>query len=238
MTGGACARGVCWGAGGGSRWNVIAACTASNLGVVPPVPPHPHFLCTASASLQFTPLELEKVYQYTPMLSASRVCLASAAGRSALISGRSKAAAGAAATARSRASPTVLLTHRSLRTSSSSYHLSRSRGGRLAQAVARRRQQASTLSGDKVAPPAATAGGKAAASSENKAVATWLFGTAGAVAVMVTVGGITRMTKSGLSMTDWKIQGSLPPSSEVYIYRVNRSCCVEREQLPSSGIVS
>lgn len=170
------------------------------------------------------------------MLSASRVCLASAAGRSALVSGRSKAAAGAAATARSRASPTVLLTHRSLRTSSSSYHLSRSRGGRLAQAVARRRQQASTLSGDKVASPAATAGGKAAASSENKAVATWLFGTAGAVAVMVTVGGITRMTKSGLSMTDWKIQGSLPPSSEVYIYRVNRSCCVEREQLLSSGM--
>ncbi|CAN0199221.1 unnamed protein product, partial [Ectocarpus sp. 12 AP-2014] len=31
---------------------------------------------------------------------------------------------------------------------------------------------------------------------------------------MVTVGGVTRMTKSGLSMTDWKIQGSLPPSSE------------------------
>ncbi|CAN0225215.1 unnamed protein product [Ectocarpus fasciculatus] len=31
---------------------------------------------------------------------------------------------------------------------------------------------------------------------------------------MVTVGGITRMTKSGLSMTDWKVQGSLPPSSE------------------------
>jgi heme A synthase len=34
----------------------------------------------------------------------------------------------------------------------------------------------------------------------------WLFGTAGAVAVMVTVGGMTRLTKSGLSMTDWKLQ--------------------------------
>lgn len=31
------------------------------------------------------------------------------------------------------------------------------------------------------------------------------------VAGMVTVGGITRITKSGLSMTDWKVQGSLPP---------------------------
>lgn len=51
--------------------------------------------------------------------------------------------------------------------------------------------------------------------SGSKPVAAWLFGTAGAVAVMVTVGGITRMTKSGLSMTDWKVQGSLPPTTEV-----------------------
>ena len=34
------------------------------------------------------------------------------------------------------------------------------------------------------------------------------------VAGMVTVGGITRLTRSGLSMTDWKLQGSLPPMSE------------------------
>jgi cytochrome c oxidase assembly protein subunit 15 len=33
----------------------------------------------------------------------------------------------------------------------------------------------------------------------------------GLVAGMVTVGGITRLTRSGLSMTDWKLQGSLPP---------------------------
>ncbi|CAN0062368.1 unnamed protein product, partial [Ectocarpus sp. 8 AP-2014] len=87
-----------------------------------------------------------------------------------------------------------------------------------AQACGRRQQQqqSSTLSGDKlVEPPTAVVGGKVgAASSKNRAVAAWLFGTAGAVAVMVTVGGITRMTKSGLSMTDWKVQGSLPPSSE------------------------
>ena len=116
------------------------------------------------------------------------------------------------------------MTHRSLRTSSSPYHLSRgSSGRRLAKRVARRRQQASTLSGDKLAPPRATSsfgGDVEVAASQNKAVATWLFGTAGAVAVMVTVGGITRMTKSGLSMTDWKIQGSLPPSSEVF----HRAC--------------
>jgi cytochrome c oxidase assembly protein subunit 15 len=33
----------------------------------------------------------------------------------------------------------------------------------------------------------------------------------GLVAAMVTIGGITRLTRSGLSMTDWKLQGNLPP---------------------------
>ncbi|KAJ1445794.1 COX15/CtaA family [Pelagophyceae sp. CCMP2097] len=33
------------------------------------------------------------------------------------------------------------------------------------------------------------------------------------VAGMVTVGGITRLTKSGLSMTDWKVQGTMPPTT-------------------------
>lgn len=31
---------------------------------------------------------------------------------------------------------------------------------------------------------------------------------------MVTVGGITRLTRSGLSMTDWKVQGTLPPLNQ------------------------
>jgi cytochrome c oxidase assembly protein subunit 15 len=41
----------------------------------------------------------------------------------------------------------------------------------------------------------------------------WFLGTAGLVASMVTIGGITRLTRSGLSMTDWTLQGSLPPMS-------------------------
>lgn len=45
----------------------------------------------------------------------------------------------------------------------------------------------------------------------DKGIAFWLLGTGGLVAGMVTVGGLTRLTKSGLSMTDWKVQGSLPP---------------------------
>jgi len=44
-----------------------------------------------------------------------------------------------------------------------------------------------------------------------KPVAYWLLGMSGLVACMVTIGGVTRLTRSGLSMTDWKIQGSLPP---------------------------
>jgi cytochrome c oxidase assembly protein subunit 15 len=42
----------------------------------------------------------------------------------------------------------------------------------------------------------------------------WFLGTAGLVASMVTIGGITRLTRSGLSMTDWTLQGSLPPISQ------------------------
>mmetsp|Transcript_10960 Transcript_10960/g.11384 ORF Transcript_10960/g.11384 Transcript_10960/m.11384 type:complete len:462 (+) Transcript_10960:54-1439(+) len=48
----------------------------------------------------------------------------------------------------------------------------------------------------------------------SKPVAYWLFGMCGLVAGMVTVGGVTRLTRSGLSMTDWKIQGSLPPMND------------------------
>lgn len=42
-------------------------------------------------------------------------------------------------------------------------------------------------------------------------VAKWILGTSGLVAGMVHIGGVTRLTQSGLSMTDWKPLGSLPP---------------------------
>lgn len=35
----------------------------------------------------------------------------------------------------------------------------------------------------------------------------------GLVAGMVTIGGITRLTRSGLSMTDWTLSGGLPPTT-------------------------
>lgn len=45
----------------------------------------------------------------------------------------------------------------------------------------------------------------------DKWVASWLFGCSGLVFGMVVVGGLTRLTKSGLSMTDWKFSGEKPP---------------------------
>ena len=47
------------------------------------------------------------------------------------------------------------------------------------------------------------------------ALARWLLAVATLVVVMVVVGGITRLTESGLSITEWKpITGALPPLSQ------------------------
>jgi cytochrome c oxidase assembly protein subunit 15 len=45
----------------------------------------------------------------------------------------------------------------------------------------------------------------------DKAVFMWLMGCSGLVAGMVSIGGLTRLTKSGLSITEWKPAGKLPP---------------------------
>jgi len=48
--------------------------------------------------------------------------------------------------------------------------------------------------------------------SSNKTVATWLLVCCALVYVMVVLGGVTRLTGSGLSMVDWKpVTGILPP---------------------------
>ena len=44
------------------------------------------------------------------------------------------------------------------------------------------------------------------------AIANWLLFVAGLVSLMVVVGGITRLTESGLSITEWNpIRGAIPP---------------------------
>ena len=47
------------------------------------------------------------------------------------------------------------------------------------------------------------------------ALARWLLAVAGLVFVMVVVGGITRLTESGLSITEWKpLSGAIPPLTQ------------------------
>lgn len=46
-------------------------------------------------------------------------------------------------------------------------------------------------------------------------VAAWLFVIAGLIVAMIVVGGLTRLTDSGLSITEWKpVTGAVPPLSE------------------------
>ena len=52
-------------------------------------------------------------------------------------------------------------------------------------------------------------------------VSNWLFVMAGLVAMMVFIGGVTRLTGSGLSMVEWRpLMGTLPPLSEAEWLRV------------------
>ena len=49
-------------------------------------------------------------------------------------------------------------------------------------------------------------------SARSLAIARWLLAVAGLVFLMVVVGGITRLTESGLSITEWQpISGAIPP---------------------------
>jgi cytochrome c oxidase assembly protein subunit 15 len=51
--------------------------------------------------------------------------------------------------------------------------------------------------------------------SPTRAIRWWLFGVAALIAIMVLVGGATRLTESGLSIVEWKpVTGTLPPLSQ------------------------
>ncbi|KAI0105225.1 cytochrome c oxidase assembly protein COX15 [Nemania sp. FL0031] len=52
-------------------------------------------------------------------------------------------------------------------------------------------------------------------STNSKSVAYWLLGSAASVFGIVVFGGLTRLTESGLSITEWKpVTGSLPPLTQ------------------------
>merc|ERR1719365_10608 len=55
---------------------------------------------------------------------------------------------------------------------------------------------------------------KASRGTVSRAVGWWLGGCAGMCVGAVVLGGVTRLTESGLSMTDWNLVGRPPPSSQ------------------------
>lgn len=62
---------------------------------------------------------------------------------------------------------------------------------------------------------AASADTKITRNPKPRAISNWLFAVAGLVFLMVVVGGITRLTESGLSITEWRpITGAVPPLND------------------------
>jgi len=56
---------------------------------------------------------------------------------------------------------------------------------------------------------------RASASRGDRGIALWLFGCAAMIFLMVVIGGVTRLTESGLSITEWQpISGVIPPLSD------------------------
>lgn len=57
--------------------------------------------------------------------------------------------------------------------------------------------------------------GAAGRAARHRAVGLWLLMVAAAVFAMVVIGGVTRLTESGLSIVEWRpVAGTLPPMSE------------------------
>ena len=51
--------------------------------------------------------------------------------------------------------------------------------------------------------------------TRHRAIRIWLYAVAALIFATVLVGGATRLTESGLSITEWKpVTGALPPMSE------------------------
>lgn len=71
-----------------------------------------------------------------------------------------------------------------------------------------------------------------------RAVAQWLLAVAGLVFLMVVVGGITRLTESGLSITRWEpVSGILPPLSRAdWLIEFERYRATSQYQLANRGM--
>ncbi|MEN6543222.1 COX15/CtaA family protein [Parvibaculum sp.] len=66
-------------------------------------------------------------------------------------------------------------------------------------------------------------------------IALWLFAVAGLIFAMVVVGGLTRLTESGLSITEWKpVMGALPPLND----EVWADAFAKYQQIPQYELVN
>src|SRR5215469_15797870 len=71
--------------------------------------------------------------------------------------------------------------------------------------------------------PGAPPEDRAAGRGNRRRVALWLFAVAGMVLVMIVLGGVTRLTGSGLSIMEWApFAGALPPLSDAEWQRLYR----------------
>lgn len=75
-------------------------------------------------------------------------------------------------------------------------------------------------------------------SDRSKAVAIWLYVSAALVFAMVVVGGMTRLTGSGLSITEWKpIMGAIPPLNHAeWMEAFEKYKAIPQYQLVNAGM--
>ena len=93
-------------------------------------------------------------------------------------------------------------------------------------------------SDDKITAAPAAGAADAARQGARRAIAAWLSALFGLVIVMIAVGGLTRLTDSGLSITEWApVTGAIPPlsaedwESEFELYRA-----IPEYQLQNKGM--
>lgn len=77
-----------------------------------------------------------------------------------------------------------------------------------------------------------------AETTHSRPVAIWLFLCAALVFAMIVVGGVTRLTGSGLSITEWQpIMGAIPPMShEAWMEAFNKYKAIPQYQLVNAGM--
>jgi len=75
-------------------------------------------------------------------------------------------------------------------------------------------QGRSTIAAGAAVKQGAVLAGKQGVSATSRTVGWWMAGCAGMCVGAVVLGGVTRLTESGLSMTDWKLLGRPPPRTQ------------------------